>query len=87
MDYIREFNLLEKKEMNNLDSKETMNFSRRNFLKTVGIGSGGLITFGGWLVKSADAQKKAVYSLIVVDFNKCTFAEVAYSFRLVSVRI
>ena len=72
MGHIREFNLLEKKNLSSLDSKELIDFSRREFLKTLGAGSGGLIAFGGWLVKSADAQEKAEYGLIVVDFNKCT---------------
>ena len=72
MGHIREFNLLNKKELNYHDSKRTGKFSRREFLINLGVASGGLISLGGWLVKTVDAQEKATYGLIVVDFNKCT---------------
>lgn len=45
--------------------------SRREFLKLIGLGSCGLVAFG-WLVKSGNAQKRLSYSLVIVDFNKCT---------------
>ena len=72
MGHNRGFDLLNKKELSDHDSKEVENFSRREFLQTIGVGSGGLITFGVWLVKTVDAQEKVTYGLIVVDFNKCT---------------
>jgi len=45
--------------------------NRRDFLRMVGIGAGSL-AFGGWLIRRVDAQGRPTYSMIVVDFNKCT---------------
>ncbi len=49
--------------------------SRREFLKRISLGSGGVILFDHFLVRELCAQsegKRMVFSLIVVDFNKCT---------------
>ena len=54
--------------------------SRREFLQNLAMASGGAITVGGWLVKTADAQAPAGgqqqqaprYGLVLVDFDKCT---------------
>jgi Fe-S-cluster-containing hydrogenase component 2 len=51
------------------------NSSRREFLKKISLAGGGLILFNRFLVKGLVAQteeKKMVYSMVVVDFNKCT---------------
>jgi carbon-monoxide dehydrogenase iron sulfur subunit len=51
------------------------NPSRREFLKKIGLGSGGIFFFNGILIKKLAVQtegKKTVYSLVVVDFSKCT---------------
>ncbi len=48
--------------------------SRREFLKQIALGGGGLLIGGRFLVRQAWAgteEGKAVYSMIVVDFNKC----------------
>jgi Fe-S-cluster-containing hydrogenase component 2 len=45
--------------------------SRRDFLKIIGIGGVSIVAFG-WLVKSVAASESSYYSLVVVDFNKCT---------------
>lgn len=54
--------------------------SRREFLKRISIGSTGLLLFDGFLVRGLQAQSsqdqaqpdKMVFSMVVVDFNKCT---------------
>jgi len=71
MDQVREFDLSEKNELLGNELTETGHFSRREFLQTMAVGSGGAITFGAWLVETADAQAPR-YGLVVVDFNKCT---------------
>jgi len=51
------------------------NSSRREFLRNIALGSGGIILLNRFLIKKLAAQiegKKIVYSLVVVDFNKCT---------------
>ena len=55
---------------NDVDVKRLANASRREFLQDIALASGGLITFGGWLVETAEAQEPR-YGLVVVDFNKC----------------
>lgn len=65
-------NLQEIEEKKVLESVGKENVSRRNFLKTMSVITGGGISFGGWLVKTVDAQQRVTYGLIVVDFNKCT---------------
>ena len=72
MGHIGEFNFFEKEEMSTIDSHELKNLPRREFIKTLGIGIGSLFVIGGWLIKNEDAQENVTYSLIVVDFNKCT---------------
>jgi len=68
----RKPNSLKGETLRTIDLRGVTDFSRRDFLRTAGVGSAGLITFGGWLVKSVSAQERPAYSLIVVDFNKCT---------------
>ena len=49
--------------------------SRREFLKKVSVGGGTIICLNRFLVKGLLAQteeKKMAFSLVVVDFNKCT---------------
>ncbi len=54
--------------------------SRREFLKRISIGSTGLLLFDRFLVRGLQAQPsqdqtqpdKMVFSMVVVDFNKCT---------------
>ena len=72
MDERKQLNLLEKNGMNVLEIAGNEYSSRRNFLKTMSVLSGGGITFGGWLVENVDAQQRVDYGLVVVDFNKCT---------------
>jgi Fe-S-cluster-containing hydrogenase component 2 len=69
MGNIEQFNFIETKTHG---SAETINMPRREFIKTLGTGTGSLLAFGGWLIQDADAQDNVTYSLIVVDFNKCT---------------
>lgn len=48
---------------------------RRNFLSSVVVGSGGLLLLNRFLIRQVHAQtreEKTVFSMIVVDFNKCT---------------
>jgi anaerobic carbon-monoxide dehydrogenase iron sulfur subunit len=48
--------------------------SRREFLKKVALGSGSLLIGGRFLVRqvwAATEGEKTVYSMVVVDFNKC----------------
>ena len=48
--------------------------SRREFLRDLALGGGGLLVAGRFLVRQAWAgteEGKPVYSIIVVDFNKC----------------
>ncbi len=48
--------------------------SRREFLKQVALGGGGLLIGGRFLVRqvwAATEGEKIVYSMVVVDFNKC----------------
>lgn len=52
-------------------TQKTSDVTRRDFLKVLGAGAGSL-AFGGWLIRTVDAQDRPVYSMIVVDFNKCT---------------
>ncbi len=47
-------------------------FPRREFLKILGTGTSTIAALGGWIVTNADAQDEPVYSMVVVDFNKCT---------------
>ena len=72
MDDREQVNLLEIVEKRIIESEGKENESRRNFLKTMSVLTGGGISFGGWLVKTVDAQQRATYGLVVVDFNKCT---------------
>jgi len=72
MGHFKELDLLKKRELSGHNLKEAKSFSRREFLHVIGVGSGALISFGGWLAKTVNAQGKAEYGLIVVDFNKCT---------------
>jgi len=49
-------------------------FSRRDFLKKVSLGGGTIVLFNRYLVRGLVAQteeKKTVFSMVVVDFNKC----------------
>jgi anaerobic carbon-monoxide dehydrogenase iron sulfur subunit len=49
--------------------------SRRDFLKKVSLGGGTIILSNRYLVRGLFAQteaKKTVFSMVVVDFNKCT---------------
>ena len=49
--------------------------SRRDFLKKVSLGGGTIVLFNRYLVRGLFAQteeKKTVFSMVVVDFNKCT---------------
>ena len=49
--------------------------SRRAFLRDIVVGSGGLLLLNRFLVRQVRAQtrgEKTVFSMIVVDFNKCT---------------
>ncbi|MFC1551619.1 4Fe-4S dicluster domain-containing protein [Candidatus Latescibacterota bacterium] len=72
MDDRKQLNLLEKNEKNVLETVGNEYSSRRDFLKTMSVLTGGGITFGGWLVETVDAQQRVSYGLVVVDFNKCT---------------
>ena len=72
MGTIGQFNFIETKVMKTHDSPEIKNLPRREFIKTLGIGSGSLFAIGGWLIENADAQENVTYSLVVVDFTKCT---------------
>ena len=72
MDNRGQVNLLEIAEKRVIESEGKENVSRRNFLKTMSVLTGGGISFGGWLVRSVDAQQRVSYGLVVVDFNKCT---------------
>ena len=72
MGNIGQFNFIETTVMRTHDSAEIKNLPRREFIKTLGIGSGSLFAIGGWLIQNADAQENVTYSLVVVDFNKCT---------------
>jgi Fe-S-cluster-containing hydrogenase component 2 len=45
---------------------------RRDFFKFFGASAGSIISVGVWLTKKADAQNTPRYSVVIVDYNKCT---------------
>jgi ferredoxin len=55
-------------------SDEGSNFTRREFIKGIGIGGGALILFGQFGIKAAAwaDSGKTVLKMVIVDYGKCT---------------
>jgi len=64
-------NKLNKKPLFSNNLRDSSPTTRRNFLKILGIGGSSLLIWG-WIGKESEASERISYSLVAVDFNKCT---------------